>query len=385
MHVALQHRQFPQIIPSMSLPHLTRRQWGAHAASAAATAWIAAPAGARARPLSGSGERVRLAVGGCKTLYYLPLVIADALGFFRAEGLEVVLQDHAGGALALQSLRAGEADVCCGAYGHTLQAAIEGAASAGQPSPRGQAAATYSTPLRSLVVLGRAPQLALGASTRTWPLRSVARFKGMRVGVSAPGSATHFLASLWLAQAGAPLNEVSFIGVGTGMGAIAALRQGTVHALCHADPLMTLLEQRNEVRLLCDTRTLKESADLFAGPMPSACLYAPAGFAEQRPAQAQALANALVHALKWLQTASPADLVRALPAGYMMGDRGAYLAAFQRSRETLSPDGLMPGDGPATALRALARLRPELDASRVDLARTFTDAYARKAKLRFGV
>ncbi|WP_092936794.1 ABC transporter substrate-binding protein [Paracidovorax wautersii] len=370
----------------MSLPHLTRRQWGAHAASATATAWVAVPMAGRAQPLSGGGERIRVAVGGCKTLYYLPLVIADALGFFRAEGLDVKLQDYAGGSLALQALQAGEADVCCGAYSHVLQAAIEtSGTSSQQASPRALASAAPAAPLRSLVVLGRAPQLALGASTRTWPWRSVTRFNGMRVGVSAPGSATQFLASLWLGLAGAPLNEVRFVGVGSGMGAVTALRQGAVHALCHADPFMTLLEQRGEVRLLCDTRTLKGSSDLFTGPMPSACLYGPTAFTTQRPAQAQALVHALVHALKWLQTASPTDLVRALPPGYMMGDRGAYLAAFQRSRETLSPDGLMPDDGPATALRALARLRPEFDASRVDLARTFTDAYARKAKLKYAL
>lgn len=370
----------------MSLPHLTRRQWGAHAASATATAWIAAPVAGRAQPLSGGGERIRVAVGGGRTLYYLPLVIADALGFFHAEGLDVSLQDYAGGSLALQALQTGDADVCCGAYSHVLQAAIGSTGtSLQQPSPRGLALAAPAAPLRSLVVLGRAPQLALGASTRTWPWRSVTRFNGMRVGVSAPGSATQLLAGLWLGLAGAPLNEVRFVGVGSGMGAVTALRQGAVHALCHADPLMTLLEQRGEVRLLCDTRTLKGSSDLFTGPMPSACLYVPKGFTTQRPAQAQALVNALVHALKWLQTASPTDLVRALPAGYMMGERGGYLAAFQRSRETLSPDGLMPDEGPATALRALARLRPELDASRVDLALTFTDAYARRAKLKYAL
>lgn len=356
----------------MPTPSVTRRQWGAHAALVTAAACIAAPALVRGQAHSGDASRVRIAVGGCKTLYYLPLAIADTLGFFRAEGLDVSLHDHAGGALALQSLRAGDADVCCGAYEHTLLAA----------SQRGNA---DRAALRSLVVMGRAPQLAIGASTRTWPVRSVARFKGMRVGVSAPGSSTQFLASLWLTQAGAALDEVSFVGVGSGMGAVSALRQGTVHALCHADPLITLLEQRGDVRLLADTRSLKTSTELFAGAMPAACLLVPASFADQRPAQAQGLANALVHALKWLQTASPADLARAVPVDHMMGDRVAYLAAFQRTRETLSPDGLMPDDGPATALRAMARLRPELDVGRVDVGRTFTNAYVRRAKLKFNL
>ncbi len=345
----------------MPFAPLHRRRFGVHAVLAAAS--IAAPAVLRAQ----AGGRVRIAVGGQSALYYLPLTIADQLGFFRNEGLEVSLIDHAGGALALQALQAGSADVCCGAYEHTIRQQVAG------------------VPYRSVVQLGRAPQLALGASTRTWPVRSVSGFKGMRVGVSAPGSSTHFVAGYWLAQAGTPLNGVSFIGVGTGQSALAALRQGRVHALCQSDPLLTLLEQRGEVRLLGDLRSLKGTQEVFGGAMPGACLYAPQAFLQRQPAQAQALVHAMVHALKWLQTAAPADLVRAVPSDYLMGNRVAYLAAFDKVRETLSPDGLMPVDGPATALRAVARLQPELDPSSVDLGRTYSNEWVRRAKLKFNL
>lgn len=349
----------------MSSPSLSRRQFGRQ--SALAVASLAAPWVLRAQPLSGERGRVRIAVGGQSALYYLPLTVADQLGFFRAEGLDVSLQDHPGGALALQSVRSGQADVCCGAYEHTIRQQIGGQG------------------YRSLVLLGRAPQLALGASVRTWPVRSVSSFKGMRVGISAPGSSTQFVAGLWLAQAGTPLNEVSFVGVGTGQSALAALRQGRVHALCQSDPLLTLLEQRGEVRMLGDMRTLKGSQDIFGGAMPGACLYAPQVFAQRQPAQAQALVHAMVHALKWLQTAGPADLVRVLPSAHLLGNRLAYLTAFDKVRETLSPDGMMPVEGPATALRAVARLQPELAPSSVDLGSTYSNEFVRRAKLKFSV
>lgn len=349
---------------------ISRRRFGLTTAAtglAAAGAWLGVPGAVGAQPLAAAVGRVRIAVGGLAALYYLPLTVADQLGFFRAEGLDVVLQDHAGGALALQSVQSGGADVCCGAFEHTIRQQIAGHG------------------YRSLVLLGRAPQLALGASVRTWPVRSVSSFKGMRVGVSAPGSSTQFAASLWLSQTGTPLNEVSFIGVGTGDSALAALRQGRVHALCQSDPLLTLLEQRNEVRMLCDMRTIKGSQDVFGGAMPGACLYAPQAFVQRQPAQAQALVHGLVHALKWLQTASPSDLARLLPTGYLLGNRAAYLTAFGKVRETLSPDGMLPDDAPATALRAVARLQPELAPSMVDLGRTYTNEFVRRAKLKFSV
>lgn len=349
-------------MPSLSI---TRRQLGQFCALSAASACLAGPAVLRAQSRLGSAAPVRIAVGGQSVLYYLPLTVAVGLGFFREEGLDVEVVDYPGGAPALQAVHDLKADLCCGAYDHVVR-----------QQPRG-------VMHRSLALLGRAPQLALAASVRNWPLKSVAGFKGLRVGVTAPGSSTQFLASLWLSQAGVPLNEVRFVGVGSGSSAVSALRQGRVHALCHADPVITLLEQRGEVRLLADTRTLKGSSDIFGGTMPGACLYAPQKFVQHRQGEVQALVHAMVHALKWLQTASPADLARVVPAAHLLGDRSAYMAAFHKVRETWSPDGLMPDDGPTTALRAVARLQPEFAPARVELDKTFSNDWVRKSKLKF--
>ncbi|MDE2414913.1 MAG: ABC transporter substrate-binding protein [Comamonadaceae bacterium] len=347
-----------------SLP-VTRRQFGRLGALSAVALGLPAVLRAQVRP--SAATPLRIAVGGQAGLYYLPLTVALGQGFFRDEGLEVQVLERAGGGPALQALQAGEADVCCGAFEHVVRQQLRGA--------------TY----RSLVLLGRAPQLALAASTRHWPLSGIAGFRGLRVGVTAPDSSTQFLASLWLSQLGVPLDEVSFVGVGSGVEALNALRQGRVHALSQADPLITMLEQRGEVRLLADTRTLKGSAEMFGGTMPGACLYAPQGYVQGHAAEVQALVNALVHALKWLQTASPTDLARVVPPAYLLGDRGRYLAAFYKVRETLSPDGLMPDDGPVTAVRALARLQPESASTRVALDKTFSNDWVRKAKLKFQI
>lgn len=119
--------------------------------------------------------------------------------------------------------------------------------------------------------------------------------------------------------------------------------------------------------------------------MPASCLYAAQPFVHKRPDQVQALVNAMVHALKWLQTAEPADIVKALPASYLATDRPLYLAAFHRIRETFSPNGMMPDDAPAVALRALTLAYPELAATKVDLARTFSNDWVRKARQKFNV
>ena len=348
-----------------SLP--TRRAFVALSALSVAT--VFAPAvvragGANAAPLGS----VTIAVGGQGVLYHLPLVLADQLGFFHEEGLDVVVSDFPAGALAVQAVQSGAADVCVGAFEHTLRQQVSGHA------------------YRSLVVLGRAPQLALGVSLRALPsFKAVADLAGRRIGVSSIGSSTHLAASLVLARAGLAPQAASFVAVGSGKQALNALRSGRVHALCHADPIMTLLEQKADTRIAADMRSLKAAQDLFGANMPASCLYAPQAFVQKNAAQAQALANGIVHALKWLQTAAPGDLVKAVPPGYLMGDRGLYLAAFNRVRETYSTNGLMADDGAATALRVLTRVQPELADVKVDLARTYTNDFVRKARQKHNV
>ena len=68
----------------------------------AGTSLIAMPAFVHAQAVE--KPKLTLAVGGKNLLYYLPLTIAESLGFFTAEGLEVTIADFAGGSRALQAM-----------------------------------------------------------------------------------------------------------------------------------------------------------------------------------------------------------------------------------------------------------------------------------------
>ena len=215
------------------------------------------------------------------------------------------------------------------------------------------------------------------------PARTFEDLRGKKIGVSAPGSSTNMVASLVLSRGGIKPGEVTFVGVGTGVGALTAIRSGQVDALCNSDPVMTMLEQKGDIRVVADTRTLKGTSEVFGGAMPAGCLYAPRVFLEKNPNTAQALANAIVHSLKWLQTAGPSDLMKTVPEAYLLGDRGLYLASFDKVREAIALDGLIPEDGAKVALRALGSFEPTLKADKIDLAKTFTNEFAKKAKAKF--
>jgi NitT/TauT family transport system substrate-binding protein len=310
--------------------------------------------------------RVVMAVGGKASLGYLPLTISEQLGYFKAEGLDLEINDFGTGTRASQAIVSGAADVCSGAFSRTIELQHK------------------DQWFESFVLQVRTPQIAFGVSVRNMPhYKNVADLKGRKIGVAALGSASYFTAGLLLARFDLKPNDVSFVEVASAASALAALRSGQIDAISHTDPVMTMLEQKGDVKIIAETRTLKGTIDVFGGPMPSTCLYGAGDFIQKNPNTCQALANAIVHGLKWLQTAGPGDILKTVPESYLLGDRALYLASFDQVRESIAIDGMMPENGPRTALRALASFTPEIKVDKIDLTKTFTNAFARRAKERF--
>jgi NitT/TauT family transport system substrate-binding protein len=310
--------------------------------------------------------KLTLAVGGKNLLYYLPLTIAESLGYFKAEGLDVTIADFAGGSRALQAMIGGSADVVSGAFEHTINMQTKGQR------------------LRAFVLQGRAPQIVLGINPKTMPnFKTVADLKGKKLGVTAPGSSTNVLANFVLAKAGLKPSDVSIVGVGAGSGAAAAMRSGQIDAMSNLDPVITLLVRSGDMKVVSDTRVVAEADKIFGGPMPAGCLYAPQSFVDKNPATVQALANAIVRANKWIQAAGASDIIKAVPETYLLGDRAVYVDAFLAAKGALSADGLFPEAGPDTARRALASIDPEIASAKIDLTAIYTNEFAKKANAKY--
>src|SRR5436853_1252675 len=205
-------------------------------------------------------------------LPYLPLIIAQQRKYFADEGLEVEIAAFAGGSKALQSLMGGSSDVASGAYSNTLTMAAKG------------------QKLKNFVVQVRYPALTIAVSKKVGErYKSVADLKGMKIGVSAPGSSTHMIVNHLLGKAGLTSNDVSIIGVGTSGAAVAAIETGEIDAIINSDPVMTKLESDNAITIIAETRTRKGTEDLFGGPYPEAGLYATSEFIAKNPNTIQAL------------------------------------------------------------------------------------------------
>ena len=310
--------------------------------------------------------KVTIAVGGKNLFYYLPLTIAEQLGYFKDEGLEVTIVDFAGGSRALAAVVGGSADVVSGAFEHTVNMQFKG------------------QPMRAFVLQGAAPQIVLGVNPKTMPnFKSVADLKGKKIGITAPGSSTNIMANFVLAKAGVKPNEVSIVGVGAANGAVAAMRSGQIDAISNLDPVITLLQRSGDLKIVTDTRIVAEAEKVFGGPMPAGCLYAPQPFIDKNPNTVQALTNAIVRANKWIQKAGPGDIIKVVPESYLLGDRAIYIDGFRAAQKALSPDGMFPAKGPETAFRALASADPKLAEAKLDLAAVYTNDFAKKANAKY--
>jgi NitT/TauT family transport system substrate-binding protein len=328
----------------------------------ASAACVATPAQAQLEK-----RDVHIAVGGKASFYYLPLTIAESLGYFRDEGLDVKISDFAGGSAALRAVVGGSADVVSGAYEHTISL---------------QSKKQY---FQAFVAQGRLPQIAFAVTNaKSASFKSLKDMKGMRIGVSAPGSSTHNLVKQLATQAGLdPNKDVSVVGVGLGAQAIAAIKSGQIDGISNTDPVMTKLEQDKAIRVIADTRTVKGTQAVWGAPLPAGVLHAATEFVQKNPNTVQALTNAIVRADKWIAKASATDVAKVVPESYLLGDRALYLFAYDKVKEAISPDGLISDAGARATVKALAAFDPAIKPAEIDLSRSYTNEFAKKANAKY--
>lgn len=304
---------------------------------------------------------LKLAVGGKPLLYYLPLTVAERLGYFKEAGLNVEINDFGGGAKSLQALVGGSADIVTGAFDHTVQMQAKG------------------QPITAVALLGRYPGIVLASVNKAGTIKSIPELKGKKIGVTAPGSSTNFMVNYLLTQHGMTPEDVSFIGVGGGPSAVAAVKRGEIDAIANLDPVISQLEADGDVTPIADTRTEKGTLDTYGGPYPAAVLYTTPDFIKENPKTTQALVDVFVRTLKWLDQAKTEDVLKVLPPEYFLGNQTLYAQAFEHSKPTYSPDGRFSQEGAEAAYKVLKAFDKAVAATNIDLSKTYTNAYVEES------
>jgi NitT/TauT family transport system substrate-binding protein len=309
---------------------------------------------------------IRLAVGGKTLVAYLPLTIAEQRGYFTKEGLNVEISDFQGGGKALQALVGGSADVGCGAYEHTLYMAAKGRS------------------IKAVALQANSFGLVVGIQKDKAPgYHDLKNLKGMKVGVTGVGSASHVGLKMLLAKAGMSDNDVSVIAVGGGAASVAAVTTGKLDAIANFDPAISLLQRDGAIKIILDTRKEKDLTYLYGGPFAASAFYVDAQFAKDNPKTTQAFVNAISSALAWLVKASTDEIVAAVPPEYYGGDRALYRAMIESNRERVSPDGRISPEAADTTYKNLAAFEDTIKNAKIDLTKTYDNTFIEQApKLR---
>jgi NitT/TauT family transport system substrate-binding protein len=299
-------------------------------------------------------ERVVITIGGSDKLVYLPAKLAERLGLFRAQDIDVELRSESAGVEARDALLSGAADGVVGFYDHTVALQAKGKLV--------QSVAQFAVSTGEALVVARSAAAA----------RSVAALKGRTVGVTGLGASTSFLTQYLALAHGLRPNDMTLVPVGAGDRFIAAMRQGTIDAGMTTEPTVSRLLKSGEAQILVDLRTPQATALVLGGLYPSACLYMRNAWVERNRAKVQRVVSALVGALAYIHDEDAEAIARAMPAEYQAGDRELYVKVIAAAKPMFTADGRMPPSGPATVLKVMQAIDRNVQYKNIDLAKTYT-------------
>ncbi len=309
-----------------------------------------------------AADKVTIIIGGYEKQIYLPAKLTEALGYFKAEGLDVDLLNEASGVDAENEMLAGAVQGVVGFYDHCVDL---------------QAKGKY---VQSVVQFSQAPGEVELVSTKHPEIKSMADLRGKSLGVTGLGSSTNFLSQYLMVKSGVPLGEFSTIPVGAGTTFIMAMQQDKIQAGMTTEPTISRMLKTGEAQILVDMRTVEKTKAALGGTYPAASLYMSSDYVAKNKPTVQKLANAFVKTLKFINTHSAAEIADKMPKDFYAGDKDGYIKALADGKAMFTPDGVMPAGGPETVLAVLGAFSKNVKGKTIDLSKTYTTEFVKNAK-----
>ena len=303
---------------------------------------------------------VRIAIHR-EPIAFLPVRVAQTLGYFEAEGLAVELSEVAGGTKAIEALLGGSVDVAAASMSDVVQLAAEG------------------RDVRGFLVLLHASVHRAGG--RAGPERHYS---------DDPGSERPYGRRLHPGLVDAPVSQLPpghkwpLAGgcqhcVGRHVGQLCG-RARAWHGRRSGPPCQcrdrirgTAPEQHRSSSIL---RTLAGARQVFGSEtFPSLSLLAEDRWLRANADTAQRLARAVKKGMRWVRD-RPAEQVRQMiPDAARMSEK-ADLQAIQRMQQSISTDGLMSAASAELVEKFVAVSNPKVRAAHIDTARIYTNEFA---------
>ena len=311
-----------------------------------------------------SGDKVSIMVGGLNKQIYLPFELANRLGYYKQQGLNITLSDEPAGVDATTNMLAGKVDGVGGFYDHTI--ALQGL---------GQSAESV---VSMLVTPG---EVELCRNDLKGKIKSPADWKGRNLGITDTGSSTDFLTQYLAQKNGVDPKTTHRIGVQAGATLIGAMTHKNVDCAMTTEPTVSQLLANKQAYILLDMRTAAGTAKWLGGEYPATSLYMMTSYVQKHPQTVQKLVNAYVETLTWIQTHTALQIADMMPADYYSGvGKASYVKALDAEKGIFNPTGIMPPNGPPTNLKVLTTFNPDVQGKTIDVTKTYTDQFVRAAK-----
>lgn len=303
-------------------------------------------------------SKIIIMVGGINKLIYLPPKLAEKLGYFKDEGLDVELQSQQAGVDAENELLAGAVQAVVGYYDHSIDLQSKGK--------------EVRSIAQLLVVPGGMQMVRSDLATQ---VRSMADLKGRTVGVTGLGSSSSFLTQYLASRGGMGNGDYAMLPVGAGNTLIAAFRQKRIDVAWTTEPTTSLLLASGEARVLVDMSSADGTRAALGGLYPASAVYVQQSWLNAHRTQAAALARAFVRTLTFIRSHSAEEIAAHMPADYYGGNKALYVQALKASLPMYSADGKMPAEGPGVVLKVMQAFNPNIRGKKIDLSKTYTNEF----------
>jgi NitT/TauT family transport system substrate-binding protein len=304
---------------------------------------------------------LKIMVGGLNKQIYLPNMLAQQLGYFKAENLDVTLIDEGSGQASEEEVVAGNVDAGSGAYSHPM------------------VLNSLGKKIETICQFGIAPGEAEVVDSSLTNITSPKDLGGKNLGVTDLGSGTHVLTQAILGTAGLDPTKSQYVAVGAGDTFIAAIQQHKIAAGMTTYPTISRLVNSGKGKILVNLLTPADTRAALGGDYPFIGIFAKNDWVNSNKGVAQRLVNAYVKTLKFMHSHTAAEIADKMPTDYYAGDKASYVADLQSQLSIFGTDCKMPAGGPENVQKIQQQFVASYKGKSANLSETYTNEFAAAA------
>jgi len=298
--------------------------------------------------------KIVLAVDGLKVVRNLPVLLADHLGYFTAEGLAVTFMESSASAKVDAMLADGRVAGMVAYYHHTIVAQSEGRAC--------EAVITMAvTPGYELLIASRLRDT----------ITDLAGLKGRRIISGGPHSAKSTTANWLMLHAGYHITDYTALAPTDKVKIAEALRNGEADFVIAPEPDAGIYQAQGVAAPFADLYSVEGTRRSLGSVFPSTVLYMSTPYANAHPELARHLVRAFARTLTFINTHSAAAVAALVPE--IATGEGAPPSVIEQGLKMFATDGAMPDAAARLEATAICALFPEY--AKVDIARTYTNEF----------